>query len=115
MLIKHRGEIYDAHLSDDGTLDTVIIIEGKTYRISHEHAAEFRNADGSMTDEGFEELVKDILDSDLMDEEDEEELKDICDYCTRRPVVVKDKKTGLHFCRGCAEMQDIKIPDEFRR
>lgn len=59
---------FDVSLGDDGTLDTVICVEHELYgnqeiRYSQEFAADYRNDDGSMTDDGFVELAYDAVDA----------------------------------------------------
>jgi len=49
---------HECYLTDDGTLDTVITIDGESYRFSQEFAAEFRDENGVMTEKGFIELCK---------------------------------------------------------
>lgn len=50
-------------LSDDGTLDTVLWnrYTRETERIDQETAAEYREDDGSFTDDGFERMIADII------------------------------------------------------
>ena len=57
---------FDVSLSDGGTLDTLISVEhdGRCEDIgySQEYAANYRDADGAMTDDGFVELAYDAID-----------------------------------------------------
>lgn len=61
---KDYGD-FDVNLSDGGTLDTLISVEhnGQCEDIgySQEYAANYRDADGAMTDEGFAELAEDAV------------------------------------------------------
>ena len=70
---KEYGE-FDIFLSDDGTLDTVIEIcpqndfaidkaGDQEIRFSQEYAADFRDKDGAMTDEGFEKLAQEAVEA----------------------------------------------------
>jgi hypothetical protein len=52
---------YECFLCDDGTLDTVISIDGEEIRFSQDYAANFRDSDGVMTDEGFKELCREEI------------------------------------------------------
>lgn len=65
---------FDVRLGDDGTLDTVIKIYpwnqyiankvgSKEIRFSTEYGADFRDDDGTMTDEGFEKLAKEAVEA----------------------------------------------------
>ena len=59
---------FDVSLGDDGTLDTVIIVQppnGKCeeIRYSTEYGAHFRDDTGAMTDIGFEELAEEAVDA----------------------------------------------------
>jgi len=50
-------------LIDDGTIDTVIQVGSIWVRFSQEYAAQYRDADGALTEDGFNELVAEALDS----------------------------------------------------
>ena len=54
-------EGHECYLVDDGTLDTVISIDGKEYRLDAEYTSQFRHDSGAMTDEGFAELCKECI------------------------------------------------------
>ena len=67
MTFERHGKTWEAFLGDDGSMDTLIIIEAngmarKTYRFDCEYAAQFRDSRGRMTDKGFKELVEETLD-----------------------------------------------------
>lgn len=49
-------EGYECYLVDDGTLDTVISIDGTEHRFDTEYASHYRDADGGISDENFREL-----------------------------------------------------------
>jgi hypothetical protein len=49
-------ENHECFLGDDGTLDTVIIVDGKEYRFDTEFASQYRTKSGKMTKKGFVEL-----------------------------------------------------------
>lgn len=52
---------HECYLGDDGTLDTVIVVDGHEFRLSETSWA--RDPDtGAMTDEGFIELCKECID-----------------------------------------------------
>jgi hypothetical protein len=68
MEFEHDGEKHNVELLDDGTLDTVISVDGHEVRFSQEHAADFRDQDGVMTDSGLIELARDALDLGLDEE-----------------------------------------------
>ena len=57
MLLNH----HEVLLVDDGTLDTVISVDGEQYRYDAEYAAMFRDGDGTLTEEGFIELAKESI------------------------------------------------------
>ena len=54
MDVRVDGEVYECYLGDDGTLDTVIIVNNQEYRFGD--TSHCRDNDGAMTDEGFREL-----------------------------------------------------------
>ena len=51
---------HDCFLGDDGTLDTVIEVDGKEFRFGDTSWARDPNT-GEMTDEGFVELCKECI------------------------------------------------------
>lgn len=71
MIIKDSeyGE-FDVILSDDGTMDTILVVNPlddvdtnqEEIRFSQEYGALFRDYDGAMTDEGFAELAEEAVD-----------------------------------------------------
>lgn len=75
MIIKDKeyGE-FDVCLADDGTMNTVLTVEPsnqfivakvgtKEIRFSTEYGAEFRDAEGTISDESFAELAQEAFDS----------------------------------------------------
>ena len=54
---------HNCWLVDDGTLDTVISVDGEEVRFDCEYASEFRDTDGSMTETGFLQLAEEAIDS----------------------------------------------------
>ncbi|MHA1883075.1 MAG: hypothetical protein ACTSUO_08525 [Candidatus Thorarchaeota archaeon] len=63
-----EGNTFDVYLVDDGTLDTVIEINGREFRFSPEFASLWRDEEGELSEEGLRELALDAL-SNLEDEE----------------------------------------------
>ena len=62
MLIQYsKKERYKVYLIDDGTLDTVIEINGKEFRFDSEYADVYRNEKGEMTEKGLKELAEEII------------------------------------------------------
>jgi len=53
----------ECYLLDDGTLDTVVAIDGEEHRIGQEKAREYRALDGSFTTTGFRNLCEDIIEA----------------------------------------------------
>ena len=49
--MKIKG--HECYLVDDGTMDTVISIDGEEVRFDCEYCSQFRDDTGAMTDEGF--------------------------------------------------------------
>ena len=52
---------YECSLVDDGTLDTVIEIDGIEHRFNGEFTNQYRDKNGTMTEKGFIELCKECL------------------------------------------------------
>lgn len=59
---EHDGEQHEVFLVDDGTLDTVIEIDGREIRFDSEYASNFRKPDGSFDVNGLVELAIEELD-----------------------------------------------------
>jgi len=49
---------YECSLVDDGTLDTVIEIDGTEHRFDGDYTSFYRDKNGAMTEKGFIELCK---------------------------------------------------------
>ena len=62
MNIRDNNKIYDVCLEDDGTLDTVLSVNGNEIRFSTEYASEFRDESGIMTTDGLNELAHEAID-----------------------------------------------------
>ena len=56
MNVRHGDHTHEVTLEDDGTLDTVIQVDGQECRFSQEYGAAHRDADGSMTMRGLRAL-----------------------------------------------------------
>ena len=56
MQIEYNSQVYECCLLDDGSLDTVISIDGKEIRLDSEYASQYRDEDGTMTEKGFIKL-----------------------------------------------------------
>ncbi len=55
------GKTYECSLEDDGTLDTVIMVDGEAHRFDSEYASHYRNDDGEMLWEGFKALCQECI------------------------------------------------------
>jgi hypothetical protein len=53
---------YECYLIDDGTLDTVIEIDGIEHRFNGQFASYCRDKEGAMTETGFKELCELAID-----------------------------------------------------
>ena len=71
--MKYEDKEFDVDLVDDGTLDTVISINGREFRFDCEYAAEYRDEEtGELGEESLEVLASEALDD--MEEEDFQQL-----------------------------------------
>lgn len=62
MLINlDNGDTINAELGDNGTLDTVVYIDGMEQIFDMETAAEYRTENGGFTKSGFIKFVKEIV------------------------------------------------------
>ena len=52
---------YECSLVDDGTLDTVIEIDGTEHRFDGGYTSFYRDKNGAMTEKGFIELCKECI------------------------------------------------------
>ena len=67
MQMRLAGKIRDVYLGDDGTMDTVVTIDGREFRFDCEYASSCRRSNGEMTLLGLRTLAKeceDDIDSD---------------------------------------------------
>lgn len=66
MIILHEGREYETFLRDDGTLDTVISVDGIEHRFTFdvEDGMSYRDADGAMTEDGLRLLALDAIETD---------------------------------------------------
>jgi len=55
---------HECYLMDDGTLDTVIEIDGMEHRFSTEFASSYRDSNGSLSGSGFTALCKMAIEED---------------------------------------------------
>ena len=62
MIINGLTENYECYLVDNGTIDTVISVNGHEIVFSHEFACDFRTLDGDFTDNSFRELCEIAID-----------------------------------------------------
>jgi hypothetical protein len=62
----YEGEEHEVKLLDDGTLDTVIKIDGDEFRFGHEHLANRRRPDGSLPKHVLIALAKEAIDGALV-------------------------------------------------
>ncbi len=67
MKFKHGDHKHEVFLLDDGTLDTVISVDGKEQRYSQEFASGFRNRWGGMTFGGLRAMAEDACDAGLLE------------------------------------------------
>ena len=61
MNIRFNKKMHEVYLEDDGTMDTVISVDGKENRFDSEYAAEYRNESGDMTKAGLRSLAVECL------------------------------------------------------
>ena len=64
MKIMVDGQDYEVQLLDDGTLDTVIEVDGIEHRFSGEFAAHWRDETGALSEEGLKELAANVIEDD---------------------------------------------------
>ena len=64
MQVKVDSIKYEVYLLDDGTMDTVIEIDGIEHRFDGEYASYYRAEMGEMTVDGLEMLAKEAIDED---------------------------------------------------
>ena len=61
MLIHLNGSTYDCTLGDNGTLDTLVYVDGLDCVIDHETAARYRQPSGGFNAEGFARFCREIV------------------------------------------------------
>ncbi len=71
MIVNDGEHEFDVNLIDDGTLDTVIDINGKEFRFDQEFAEMWWDEDGTLSEEGLKELALDALSNIEPEEYDE--------------------------------------------
>ena len=64
MDVKVDNVKYDVYLLDDGTMDTVIEINGIEHRFDGEYTSNYRTKTGEMTLVGLELLARECIDED---------------------------------------------------
>ncbi len=64
MIVDSGDRAYSVLLLDDGTMDTVISVDGIEHRFDGDYASEYRDEDGAMTVEGLEALGRDAIEAD---------------------------------------------------
>jgi len=57
MNINYKHTKHSVYLCDDGTLDTMISVDGVYHRFDAEYASQYRNKKGIMTSKGLKELA----------------------------------------------------------
>ena len=74
MIIRYHGQ-HEVYLVDDGTMDTVISVDGEQHRFDGEYASQFRNKQtGAMTAKGLRALAMEVIDG--MDDSPQSEAGD---------------------------------------
>ncbi len=70
MRVRHGcGRLHDVYLCDDGTMDTVIEVDG--HEVRFDDCSEHRDADGAMTRRGLRALAIDACESGMVGDDDE--------------------------------------------
>ena len=54
-------EGHECYLGDDGTLDTIIVVNGREFRFDTEYASHYRMKSGEMTTKGLKELALECI------------------------------------------------------
>lgn len=68
MRFVHLDHIHDVVLVDDGTLDTVIRVDGRECRFDSDDTVEYRRPNGSMRTEGLRSMAEEACDVGLLDD-----------------------------------------------
>lgn len=61
MKIRYGHKLHEVFLCDDGTMDTVIEVDGVEHRFDCEYASNMRDKTGAMTERGLRELGLEVL------------------------------------------------------
>ncbi len=64
------GADHDVHLIDDGTMDTVIMVDGRQHSFSSESVAALRDRRGSLSEDGMVELAEMTIENEPWDMSD---------------------------------------------
>lgn len=62
MNITHGGKQYQVTVVDDGTLDTVISVDGTPHRFDAAHVQRYRDEHGFLSELGIQELTIECID-----------------------------------------------------
>jgi len=100
MKMDYDGKVYDVRLVDDGTMDTVISIDGKEHRFETEYAAHYRTAEGAMTEEGLKALAKDAIDSGLTEGSLQEAFKQIKELKIKLAEALAERDTAVELANA---------------
>jgi len=63
MKITYDNATYDVWIIDDGTLDTVLLVDNIEHRFDGEYASYYRDTEGSLTYQGLKELAIQAIDT----------------------------------------------------
>jgi hypothetical protein len=80
MRVKHGDHSHEVYLCDDGTLDTVITVDGHEARFSEAD----RHSDGSVKEAWLREAAIEACDDGLLEDEEVEDAGDRPDGWNRR-------------------------------
>lgn len=83
------GRKHSVFLMDDGTLDTVIKVDGKAFRYDADFASHYRKSNGEMTREGLRALANDAI-SGMDDNDDDNSAQLEADIRYRQSVLGED-------------------------
>ena len=62
MKIRYNGKLHEVYLCDDGTMDTVIKVDGEVHRFDSEYASHvYRRRNGELTKRGLRGLALEVL------------------------------------------------------
>jgi len=106
----HENNMFNVQLVDDGTMDTVIDINGREFRFDAEFASYWRDEDGSMTEEGLKQLALDALSS--MEEEEYNKLVVAVSVSEEESEEVPEKEKANEYESKTNESEDPPEPDK---